>query len=119
MKGLSFQVQKQIQSGSTNRMDIACFVGLVDLRQGSSREDINTWLYEQSWLNSVDGYAATWHRESARELLDVPVPIESWERFDQLFAWEQREMVDGTPGASYLGTAVRSFFAQQQEYSTA
>ncbi len=50
---------------------------------------------------------------SLYELLDVPVPIESWEVFDRLFAWEER-VVDrrGERIATYLGAAVRSFFAQ-------
>jgi uncharacterized protein len=53
------------------------------------------------------------------QLLDVPVPIESWEDFDRLFAWERRPMRlsagegDRVPMATtYLGAAVRSFFAQ-------
>jgi hypothetical protein len=118
MQGLSFQVQKPISSGSPNRMDIACFVGLVDVRKDAVREDVNHWLYDQSWLNPAQNYqapyhqAATYHRESANELLDVPVPIESWERFNQLFAWQQRKFGDNLVAACYLGMAVRSFFAQ-------
>jgi hypothetical protein len=112
MKGLSFQVQKTIQPGSPNRMDIACFVGLVNLRPDAPRDDINEWLYHQSWMNSAQGYKASYHRESATELLDVPVPVESWERFDQLFAWDNRQFTGQTTGACYLATAVRSYFAQ-------
>ncbi len=112
MKGLSFQSQKPVVPGSPNRMDIACFVGLIGLRDDAPREDINQWLYEQSWLNSAQGYSATYHRASAEVLLDVPVPIESWERFTQLFEWNQRELNAGLSGAAYLATAVRSFFAQ-------
>ena len=112
MKGLSFQVQRTIQPGSPNRMDIACFVGLVKLRADAPRDDIDEWLYQQSWMHSAQGYAATYHRESAHELLDVPVPIDSWERFDQLFAWDQRPIAGKLTGACYLATAVRSFFAQ-------
>ena len=118
MQGLSFQVQKPIRSGSPNRMDIACFVGLVELRNGAVREDVNHWLYEQSWLNPAPDYgtpyyrAATYHRDSANELLDVPVPVESWERFNQLFAWQQRQFGENQVAACYLGMAVRSFFAQ-------
>src|SRR5882762_6662489 len=44
-------------------------------------------------------------------LLDVPIPIESWAQFDQLFAWEQRTS-SGREGSTNLGAAVRSFFAQ-------
>lgn len=118
MQGLSFQVQKPISSGSPNRMDIACFVGLVDVRKDAVREDVNHWLYEQSWLNPAQDYdvpyhrSATYHRDSANELLDVPVPIESWERFNQLFTWQQRQFGENQVAACYLGMAVRSFFAQ-------
>jgi len=112
MRGLSFQVQKTIQPGSPNRMDIACFIGLVNARMDAPRQDIDEWLYQQSWMNSAQGYAATYHRESANELLDLPVPIDSWERFDQLFDWDQRPFPGQTTGACYLATAVRSFFAQ-------
>jgi hypothetical protein len=112
MKGLSFQVQNPVREGSPNRMDIACFVGLVGLREQTVRDDIEQWLYRQSWLNSSEGYKATYHRDDAADLLDVPVPIESWERFTQLFEWDLRQYSDEIRGAGYLATSVRSFFAQ-------
>jgi hypothetical protein len=93
-------------------MDIACFVGLIELRDNAARDDINQWLFQQSWLNSAEGYSATYHRDAAIELLDVPVPVESWERFTQLFAWDQRQFSENISGAGYLAAAVRSFFAQ-------
>jgi hypothetical protein len=41
------------------------------------------------------------------------VPIDSWEVFDHLFAWERRPLNEtGRLGTTYLGAAVRSFFAQ-------
>jgi len=47
------------------------------------------------------------------DLLDIPVPIDTWEVFDLLFAWEQRKLdAKGHIGISYMGAAVRSFFAQ-------
>ncbi len=120
MKGLSFQSQKPAVAGSPNRMDIACFVGLIDMREDAAHSDIDQWLFEQSWLNSTQNYdppyshqkTATYHRAEAEELLDIPVPIESWERFTQLFKWDQREFNSDLSGATYLGAAVRSFFAQ-------
>lgn len=45
-------------------------------------------------------------------LLDVPVPIDSWDLFDYLFAWDKRYINGQIIGTSYLGAAVRSFFAQ-------
>jgi hypothetical protein len=47
------------------------------------------------------------------DLLDVPVPVDTWEAFDRLYAWDRRDLDGrGTRGTSYLGAAVRSFFAQ-------
>jgi hypothetical protein len=47
------------------------------------------------------------------DLLNVPVPVDTWEVFDRLFAWERRVLdARGRIGVSYLGAAVRSFFAQ-------
>jgi hypothetical protein len=47
------------------------------------------------------------------ELLDLPVPIDSWEVFDRLFEWDSRPVAGTAQTAStYLGSGVRSFFAQ-------
>lgn len=47
------------------------------------------------------------------ELDDVPVPIDTWETFDQLFDWRLRTYTRSRGGVTtYLGAAVRSFFAQ-------
>lgn len=49
------------------------------------------------------------------ELRDLPVPIETWETFDAWFAWNVRAIDPdaATPSCdTYLGAAVRSFFAQ-------
>lgn len=47
------------------------------------------------------------------DLLDIPVPIDNWEVFDRLFAWERRDLDGRGPvSTTYLGAAVRSFFAQ-------
>jgi hypothetical protein len=47
------------------------------------------------------------------DLLDLPIPIDTWESFDQLLAWDRRPLgASGQWAATYLGAAVRSFFAQ-------
>jgi hypothetical protein len=47
------------------------------------------------------------------DLLDVPVPIDTWDVFDRLFEWERRPLDRSDQFAtSYLGAAVRSCFAQ-------
>ena len=112
MVGLNFQFQQTISSGSINRMDIACFIGLIDVRSGIDHTELNGWLYRQSWLNAVSGEAATYHRDSAADLLDVPIPVDSWQSFDRLFAWDQRRYGEQINGAGYLAAAVRAFFAQ-------
>jgi hypothetical protein len=117
MKGINFNIQNPVKRESPNRMDIACFVGFIDYRTDvpqvdTGRTDIDKWLYQQSWMHSSDGYLATYQRDSADELRDVPVPIESWQSFTQLFKWDERDYGQGMYGAGYLAAAVRSFFAQ-------
>jgi hypothetical protein len=73
------------------------------------------WLVDQGWGQPPYGRAgALGMAESPPSLLDVPVPIDSWSTFDYLFAWDQRPVSpDGAlRGGTYLGAAVRSFFAQ-------
>lgn len=95
-----------------NRVDVACFVGFVARRGGASPAPvpapIHEWLDERGWLTPP------YRRLSAvPELRDVPVPIDSWATFDELFAWDSRQLDDaGKTGCTYLGAAVRSFFAQ-------
>ena len=68
-------------------------------------------LTSQGWAGS-GGMARS--AADIEALLDLPVPIESWGAFDQLFAWDERPQQAGslfrlpTP----LGLAVNSFFAE-------
>ena len=83
MRGISFQYSRPIAPSDPNRMDIACFVGFVPRRHGTALpQELTDWLAQYRWLER-----ATLDDDA---LQDVPVPIESWESFDQLFAWEQR-----------------------------
>jgi hypothetical protein len=112
MKGLNVTGQKAIGRSAPNRVDIACFVGLIDHRDGAA-PDIEMWLKEQGWLSRTKNSSSPYHREDAKTLLDVPVPVESWDSFERLYAWDKRQFNDsGLTGATYLGAAVRSFFAQ-------
>ena len=64
-------------------MDVACFIGFVSTRKlAPPAKEIADWLDRHRWLQRAE--SEDW------ALLDVPVPIESWESFDQMFAWEQR-----------------------------
>lgn len=112
MSGLRFERQAPVVASDPNRVDVACFVGLVGRRGGALPSSVRTWLEERGWLKPKDG-SAPYARPDAADLLDVPVPVDTWEVFDRLFAWDRRDLDgQGHLGATYLGTAVRSFFAQ-------
>jgi len=90
-----------------NRTDIACFVGYVGRRETELPAELDRWLRERGWHLAEHG------RTPFDELLDVPVPVDTWDLFDHLFAWDERDLNgQGQLGTAYLGAAVRSFFAQ-------
>ncbi|HEU4386430.1 MAG TPA: phage tail sheath protein [Blastocatellia bacterium] len=107
MNGLVFETQSPIVAPDPNRSDIACFVGFIGRRNTSLPGELERWLDEQGLASGP--YA----RPSFEELLDIPVPIDTWEVFDHLFEWDRRPVgsIEGF-AATYLGAAVRSFFAQ-------
>jgi hypothetical protein len=130
MTGLVFEVEPPLILPVPNRADVACFIGLVAQRDTEIPEALHKWLIAQGWLQSPAD-----NPEQARpDLLDLPVPLESWEMFDRLFAWDRRpRQLTDTPAIqegsqdvtpyttsssaepwshTYLGAAVRSFFAQ-------
>lgn len=117
MRGLVFQDQVPIV-GAPNRADIACFVGFCRWRGAAVPPEIQGWLAAQGWLRLAQhgGRLQTAPASDRITVLrDLPIPIETWEVFDRLWAWEQRPLVSGAGDASaatYLGAAVRSFFAQ-------
>ncbi len=107
MYGLKFEQEASVVASNPYRMDIACFVGFV-----SRRPDARVPAEVRAWIEHHVGSEAT-AGASVDDLLDVPVPIDSWEVFDALFRWESREPANDRPQVStYLGAAVRSFFAQ-------
>ncbi|MDQ8021926.1 MAG: phage tail sheath C-terminal domain-containing protein [Moraxellaceae bacterium] len=98
------------------RADVACFVGFVARRRQvplppsvQAQLDADGWV-KGPWRRGEDGLHA---------LDNLPVVVDSWELFDSLFAWERRPLgrkPDPVSGAiahcaSYMGAAVRSFFA--------
>jgi GNAT superfamily N-acetyltransferase len=109
MIGLDFEVQAPVVAPDPNRADIACFVGFVGRRATALPGPVRRWLGEQGWT------APPYQRPLAEVegLLNLPTPIDTWETFDHLFAWDRRALSEGGPfGSTYLGAAVRSFFAQ-------
>ena len=115
MRGLFFQSLAPVVTSDPLRTDVACFVGFVRRRTAHSEPDplepmpdvIATWLRERGWTQGP------FARSTAAELRDVPVPVDSWEAFDRLFAWEERERDPaGLRVGTYLGASVRSFFTE-------
>lgn len=100
MRGLSFDPAAPELASAPERADVALFAGFVARRETPLPASLGAWLAARGW--------------SRPSLLDVPVPIDSWDLFQRLYAWERRPLHGGgAPYAqTYLGAAVRSFFAQ-------
>ena len=111
MKGLHFQQYSPVSPERTTRVDIACFIGFVKFRNVDIPAHITEWLCQREWL-AYPGFKSNFYRESALQLRDVPVPIESWDEFATLFAWQERNISGDLYSATYLGAAVNAFFAQ-------
>jgi hypothetical protein len=62
------------------------------------------------WIDGIWARPAT----QVEGLENLPLTLDGWDLFDQLFAWEARPLAaDGSSRcATYLGAAVRSFFAR-------
>lgn len=114
---LAFETAPPAPGSTPGRTDVACFVGFVARRREVRLPDaVRAQLAADGWVSGP------WKRsEHAVEVLDdLPVVIDSWGLFDQLFAWERRPVgsaPDPVSGrisycATYLGAAVRSFFAR-------
>ncbi len=113
MKGLVFETRAPGIEAAPNRADIACFIGLAELRPDLViPQDLTQYLEQEGWWPGATSSGA----QSVPSLYNLPLPIGSWSRFDTLFAWNERPYGVGngatTTGAGYLGAAVRSFFAQ-------
>ena len=110
LSGLTFQNAIPPSTVSPDRTDIACFIGYVGRRSGVPvPAQVSDALRAAGW---VDG---PWALSPAAldALVNVPVIVESFDSFAHLFAWDERPLTQGddTQCATYLGAAVRSFFA--------
>ena len=97
-------------AGLSSRADITLFVGLVARRtEVPLPPEIRDFIETAGWAGSGPFARSPADVEA---LLDVPVPIEHWGAFDQLFAWDQRLVETGaaTRIPCPLGLAVRGFF---------
>ena len=105
MKRIIFQSTKKIEPVLVNRTDIALFVGFVQTRNNPLPASIANWLTDNGF--STD-----------QSLLNVPVPVSSWEEFDSLFLWDERDSGlalssrDTVSMETYIGSSVRAFFSQ-------
>lgn len=113
---LIFETARPVTASQPERADVACFVGFVARRRGVALPPaVRDQLAAAGWVNGP------WRRSEAglESLDDLPVVIDSWTLFDRLFAWDQRplgQVPDPVTGelaycATYLGAAVRDFFA--------
>lgn len=118
MAGVRFETAAPLAGQAPDRADVACFVGLVPRRRASSPAasaapapytpvpaPLARWLREHGW-----GRAPRAELDPA--LAHLPVPCDNWETFDALYAWDERPYAGGVAAGTWLGAAVRSFFAQ-------
>jgi len=110
LSGLTFQNAIPPSTVSPDRTDSACFVGYVGRRSGVPLPaEVTDALRAAGW---VDG---PWGLKPAvlDSLAHVPVAVECFDSFARLFAWDARPLTptNDTRCTTYLGAAVRSFFA--------
>lgn len=107
---LVFEIARASTPAAPQRTDVACFVGHVGRVPAPLPPQVVADLRAAGW---IDG---PWRRpeEQLRALENLPVVVESWEAFDALFDWRARPLSAGGSDtcATYLGAAVRRFFAQ-------
>ena len=102
MYGISFNQAVPRSPSDPNRMDVACFVGLVRRRTNPA---IPAHLREWWERNG-------WYARMADNGLDLPVPLESWQEFAALFATTRAAVGSDASVECYLANVVRQFFAQ-------
>jgi hypothetical protein len=108
---LVFETRAAHLPAAVNRTDIACFIGHVARRARSPLPaPVLADLRAAGWLDGP------WRRSRSQleSLEQLPVTVESWEAFDDLFDWRTRPLVAGGSAtcASYLGATVRRFFRE-------
>jgi hypothetical protein len=87
MPRITFDAAQTVSPADPNRMDVACFIGF-EVQRTSDRlpDSLMRWLTNNHWMSRVSRPGTPLQYD----LLDVPVPIESWEMYQSLFAGEQR-----------------------------
>ena len=136
MDGLEFVTALEAPPRESARVDVACFVGFVarrgDVTPQAGESDgarlqrvlppwVRDWLVQRRWMRldsdglDLPGRVSDLGRtaDQLAELDDVPVPLESWDSFDELFDWDNRgvEVTESSRRAgTRLGAAVQEFF---------
>ena len=108
---LVFELAPPLAAPNRHRADVACFIGFVARRANRPLPaGLRAQLKDGGWTDGI------WRRPEAQveSLENLPVAIDGWDMFDRLFAWDERPLTaDGDKRcATYLGAAVRSFFAR-------
>jgi len=108
---LVFEVASPLNQSDGQRADVACFIGFVARRPNRPLPAaLRAQLSAGGWVEGI------WQRSPAQieSLENLPLALDSWDLFDWLFAWEARRLSAGGERlcATYLGAAVRSFFAR-------
>ena len=115
LRGLEFEAWTAPADVSRNRVDVACFLGLVRRTGHALPPSVLAWLVQEGWADApgqpvVDEirHADPWELPAACHL---PIPIDDWSTFERLFDVHATTST-GDGAAGYLPAAVRSFFAQ-------
>lgn len=116
--GITFETFSPVERSEHLRADVALFVGFVTPRRRDALSDrewereapLRRWLLERGFHAAVASLEQG--RLSAATLPQVPLPVEAWGTFAELFAWDRRPIPGGIEATTYLGAAVRAFFAQ-------
>jgi hypothetical protein len=95
MNGLYFVVNPPVLAADPNRTDIACFVGFIArrARSGGAAQTPAEMVTATGACRALVSRAKAGRRRGGRRLQtlqDLPVPIDTWDVFDRLFAWEAR-----------------------------
>ncbi len=107
---LVFEVASPPALPAAGRADIACFIGHVARRAGRPLPPaVSAALQAGGWIDGP--WKVGGQRVAA--LTHVPVAVDSWTDFDNLYDWTRPVAATGPAlAASTLGAAVRAFFAQ-------
>ena len=91
---LEFDTARVSVPVAPQRTDIACFVGYVRSRNLPLPKQVTADLRAAGW---VDG---PWRRDESqrRTLEQLPVAVDSWDAFDQLFDWIKETRTTGVAG---------------------